>query len=254
MPHELLLLDMKKIFFITILVVGIALLVYLNYSYGVIYKKIDDVGLQIPSDFEDFSQSIPSSSLKYVAIGDSLTAGVGVDSYLKSYPYLLSQKIAQKNISWNLVPFAVPGARSSYILSDIIGSVIKEGPNITTLFIGINDVHGNVSLKKFRNNYESILKKLTEETNSKIYVINLPYIGTQDLIGFPYEHYFNSRTKKYNLIIKDLAQKYDVEHIDLYEGNIKYVQDKEYYSLDLFHPNEKGYALWADIMYANFSK
>lgn len=227
---------------------------YLNHSYASIYNKIGDEALRAPSDFGNHTIGTDAKSLTYVAIGDSLSAGVGVDSYVQSFPYLFAQKISQKNtVKVNLVPSALPGARSVYVLDNLIEPAIKKNPDIITLFIGVNDVHGNISTKEFKTNYENILQKLTKETKAKIYVINLPYIGTKDLIKTPYQYYFDMRTKKFNTVIKDLASKYDVKYIDLYGGFSEQNTNKEYYASDLFHPNEKGYALWVDILYANFS-
>lgn len=246
---------MKKKIVAVVVLISIFIFVYLNYSYSSIYNQIGEVALTSPSDFKNYSIGTSSESLTYVAIGDSLTTGVGVDSYLNSYPYLIAQKISQKNnIKVNLVPFAMPGARSIYALDNFIQPTVSLNPDIVTLFIGINDVHGNISKKEFKDNYENILKNLTQKTKAKIYVINLPYIGTQDLIKNPYKYYFNRQTQKFNNSIKDLAQKYNVNYIDLYNGFFEYNTDKTYYSLDLFHPGEKGYTLWAEILYANFSK
>lgn len=227
---------------------------YLNHSYASIYNKIGNTSLRAPSDFKNYTIGTFEKTFTYVAIGDSLTAGVGVDSYLKSYPYLLAQKLSQKySTKINLIPFAMPGARSAYTSDNLINPTIKVNPDIVTLLIGVNDVHGNISTKEFETNYENILQKLTKETKAKIYIINIPYIGTKDLIKTPYQYYFDMRTKRFNTIIKSLASKYELEYIDLHGGFLEQDTNKEYYSLDLFHPGEKGYALWTDILYANFS-
>lgn len=246
---------MKKRLFSVIALIGILVFMYLDHSYTSIYNKIGDEALQTPSDFGNYAIGTFSKSLTYVAIGDSLTAGVGVDSYIKSYPYIFAEKISQKNnTKVNLIPFALSGARSAYTLDNLVEPAIKTNPDIITLFIGVNDVHGNISEKEFEDNYENILKRITQETGAKIYIINLPYIGTSELIKTPFQFYFNTQTKQFNSIIKALAQKYNVEYVDLYEGHSRYADDAAYYSADLFHPNQTGYALWADILYANFSK
>ena len=246
---------MKKNILIIFIILSVITFAYLNYSYSSIYNKIGEVLLSTPSDFKNYTMGTSTKTLTYVALGDSLTVGVGVDSYMESYPYIFTEKISQKNnIKINLIPLAQSGVRSMYVLNTLIEPVIKVNPDIITLFIGVNDVHGNISVKEFKNNYEDILQRLTKETNAKIYVINLPYIGTKNLIKFPYDYYFNMQTQKFNKSIEELAQKYNTEYVDLYSGFLKHDKDEAYYSLDLFHPNKKGYALWAEILYANFSK
>lgn len=241
-----------------LLVLGVAMVLvfaYAWYLHASIYWKLGEIALHQPSDFAEYivGKSTPSQ-LTYVAIGDSLTAGVGVETYSKSYPYLLAQNIAENNVRVHLIPFAVPGVRSAYIYDNFIEPVIAKKPNIITLFIGINDMHGNVPLKQFEEQYAQILVSLTQKTNAQIYVINLPSIGTSDLISLPYRYYFNWRTQQYNEIIQKLATQYKVTYIDLHKAHEPYALDNTYYATDFFHPNAVGYTLWAQFIYAGFHK
>ena len=231
------------------------ILAYAWYFHASIYWKLGNANVQQPWDVNDHTignDSLPQ--LTYVAIGDSLTAGVGVDTFKDSYPYVLAQKIASDTHSILLKPFAVPGVRSVYVLNNFIDPVIESKPDIVTLFIGTNDIHGNVTLSKFEEHYSQILATLTEETDAQIYAINLPYIGTKDLISLPYRYYFNWRTKQYNEVIKKLATQYNVTYIDLYTPHTPYSLNNNYYAGDFFHPNGVGYTLWAEFIYAGFNK
>ena len=125
---------------------------------------------------------------------------------------------------------------------------------MVSFFIGINDIHGNVSLEQFQKNYEEILTKLTTKTNAKVYVINLPYIGTPNLISLPYRYYFNWRTQQYNDVIQKLTTQYHVTYVDLYTQHKQNSLHNEYYADDFFHPNALGYNLWAKFIYASFSQ
>ena len=92
-----------------------------------------------------------------------------------------------------------------------------------------------------------------QETKAKIYIINIPFIGSNSLILPPYNYYFNFRTIEFNKIIEDLAQKNNISYIDLYSPTIKeFNKSDSYYSADLFHPSAKGYAFWAKIIYDDF--
>lgn len=195
-----------------------------------------------------------ATPITYVAIGDSLTAGVGVDSYKDSYPYLVAKHIAEtQKKKVNLVPLAIPGIRSEYVAGYFIEPTIASKPDIVTLLIGTNDIHGNVPNAVFKAHYEHVLQRLTKETTAKIYVINLPYIGTKELISLPYEYYFTWKIKQYNAIIKDLATKYNLTYIDLYTAHAPESLNTAYYAGDFFHPNAVGYAQWAQTIYASIN-
>jgi lysophospholipase L1-like esterase len=230
--------------------------VYLWYARASIYWKLGDLPIFAPSDYASYSIGPESKTPRtYVAIGDSLTAGVGVDSYVQSYPYIIATEISnEKKEGVKLVPFAIPGIRSEYVVGYFLDPVIASKPDIVTLFIGINDIHGNVPNKVFEEHYEVILQRLTKETDAEIYIVNLPYIGTKDLISAPYRYYFNWRTEQYNSIIKDLGAQYKLTYIDLYSAHTPQALDTTYYARDFFHPNALGYALWAKHIYASFNQ
>lgn len=239
-----------------LLVIVGAVLMCVWYLHASIYWKLGSANVQQPWDVTDHTiGNALSPQLTYAAIGDSLTAGVGVDTYLESYPYLIAQKIAEDTTNTVLIkPFAIPGVRSLYVLNNFMEPVIESKPDVVTLFIGINDIHGNVLPKQFEEQYTQILIKLTQETEADVYAINLPYIGTKNLISLPYRYYFNWRTKQYNEIIQKLATQYDVTYIDLYTQHEPHSLRNEYYAGDFFHPNTVGYTLWAQFIYAGFNK
>lgn len=235
--------------------IGICLF-YLWYAHASIYWKLGAVGLGAPSDMHNYTIGNASGvPLTYVALGDSLTSGVGVDSYTQSYPYLLAEKIAAaSNTKVTLMPFAVPGVRTDYVLSNFIIPALASKPDIITLFIGINDIHGKVSNALFKAHYSEILSQLSQGSHAHIYVINLPYIGTPELISPLYRYYFAWRTQQYNAIIKDLADQYHVTYIDLYAAHKPHELNAMYYASDYFHQNALGYTLWTQSIYAGFNQ
>jgi lysophospholipase L1-like esterase len=145
---------------------------------------------------------------------------------------------------------AFPGAKTSDLKGDLLEQVIKDQPNVVTILIGVNDIHGLVGESEFKNNYEEILKRLTKETTAKIYIVNIPFIGGTDLLWLPYNFYFDYQTKQFNEIIQNLAESYNVKYIDLYSKTVEeFKKSGDHYAADSFHPSEKGYADWAKIIY-----
>lgn len=243
-----------KAFLIALGTTGFFLLIagaYLWYSHASIYWKLGK--LPLPSSLSEESyligSSTASSGITYVALGDSLTAGVGVDTYTSSYPYLVAEDIEKNGTAVTLYPYAVPGVRSQYVLDNFLDAAIARDPDVVTLFIGINDIHGNIPAALFKKNYSAILKELTTKTEARVYAIGLPYIGTPDLINAPMRYYFNWRIKTYNEIIRGLATEYGVTYIDLYAAQLPHELDPSYYATDAFHPNALGYTVWSQRIY-----
>jgi acyl-CoA thioesterase-1 len=245
----------RKVLVISILILLI-IGIYLNRSYAHIYDKIgtmDSQSFNLKQTYAIGSSS--KESLTYVAFGDSLTAGVGALTYEQSYPYQFAQKLFKKNKQpIKLIPFAIPGAKTNDAIHLLLDPTIKTNPDIITILLGVNDIHGNISKKDFIQNYEIILKKLKQETQAKIYIINIPYIGAPSLLMPPYDYYFDSQTQEFNETLKQMADENQVVYIDLYTPTRESAKQKEYYSPDLFHPSTLGYTLWAEILYDTFNQ
>jgi len=254
-----------KIYLISVLVIILVLVVavYLNRSYSYIYQKIDGAALKSPDRIRTYliSNNMPVNdktakiSLVYSALGDSLSSGVGVETYEESFPYLLSKYLAGNDYQVTLKNRSVPGAKSEDLLVGLLNGAISDNPDVVTLFIGVNDVHGDVSKEEFANNYEQILKRLTTETKARVYAINLPLIGANTLLLPPHNYLLDLRTKEFNEIIKNLASQYQVKYIDLYTTTRSLFKEPgDHYAADLFHPSALGYKIWTDLIYADFNK
>src|SRR5680860_367827 len=236
-----------------ILALIIGYLILANFS---IYYRINQADLITPDSKYAYTiggDRTNSTSMVYAALGDSLTSGVGVDKYERSFPYLLALKLSQqKQAQIDLRTFAYPGARTADFIENLLGPAIAAKPDIVTLLIGTNDIHGNVGIDQFRANYDHILGRLTKETQAKIYLISIPYIGSDELMLPPLNYYFQRQARVYNEIIISLAEKYDLRYIDINNPTFTQSQKNEgYYSRDLFHPSSEGYRLWAQIIYDN---
>jgi lysophospholipase L1-like esterase len=234
-------------FGVIILLVG-----YLFLAHHLIYAKIGKTALKASDITHEYNLG-QGESLTYEVIGDSLTAGVGVDKYEESYPYLLAQKMISANNVFLRVQ-AYPGARTSDVIKDLLAPAINDNPDIVTVLLGVNDIHGFISKKKFAENYQEILTQLKTKTKAKIYVISIPYIGADALLWPPYNFYFKHQTIEYNKIIKKLAQADNIEYVDLFTPTENMYKDPASYSADLFHPSAKGYGIWADAIYAHLNK
>ena len=247
----------RKYLLVSLLVVAAVLGVYLNRSYAYIYDKMGGTNMKLPDKSEEYfigNNAKDGKSLVYVALGDSLTAGAGVDNYEKSYPYLIAEKLSEKN-NIILKSRAVPGFKSGDVKDALLSSAVSDDPDIVTLLVGVNDIHNQISKDDFRENYDQILKVLTQETKAKIYAISIPFVGSGSLILPPHNYYLDLETREFNEIIKDLAEKNNVPYVDLYSPTAEeFKRSDSYYSIDLFHPSAKGYDFWAKIIYASLDR
>jgi lysophospholipase L1-like esterase len=247
---------MKKMWIITILV--LASIIYLNRAYARVYNFITMAELTSP--FMDKIVEVNpvdkkvNKNLTYLALGDSLTAGVGSSNYKQTFPYELAQSWADENgASVKLVNLGVPGAKTEDVIKDQLPQVSVFNPDIITLLIGINDLHDRVGKDVVAQNIEEIIKGIKKQSQAKIILLSLPYLGAGDLMYPPYQAYFDWQTEHYNEAVESVAQKYSaVVYIDLYTlTKEEFVSNKDFYSTDLFHPSASGYHFWSSVIYAN---
>lgn len=253
----------KKLLVLAIILVIIAA-AYLNRAYSHIYGVLGAADLKPANGQGTYLMgetnliegvnpinNMATTSLIYVALGDSLTAGVGTDSYQEILPYLLAEKFSaggDKQVV--LKNHSVSGAETADVITNLLSTAINDNPDIVTLLIGVNDIHNKVSVAKFAENYEEILNRLQRGTKAKIYVINLPFIGSDKLMLPPYQALFDERTREFNEVIRGLAAKYSTKYIDLYSPTVNlFKRSGDHYSQDLFHPSATGYKVWSDIIY-----
>lgn len=196
---------------------------------------------------------------KIVAIGDSLTEGIGDETKSGGYVGILNHTFEDNNLNITVENFGKKGNRSDQLLKRLekeeIASSIKEA-DIVLITIGANDI-----MKVLKSNFMNVTMEPFQEERVK-YGERLTAIFTKInelnpdtqiyLMGFynPFERHFGE-IKELGMIIdnwnetgKLISEQYE---------NVEFIPTKDLYSnpnLDLladdeFHPNTTGYKLMA---------
>ena len=226
-----------------LLIIGI----YLSMSYISFYNFLGQKHLLSPPHETKImvGNSSSSQTIIYVALGDSLTEGLGASDYKNSFPYLLTEKLSVKG-SVQLYNLARSGATSQDVVVTQLPKVLPLKPDLITLLIGTNDIHNLVSLKDFESNYRTIVATL-KKSEAKIYLFSIPYLGSDKIIYFPYKFALEERTRQFNNVVKKVSSDYGFEYIDLY--TVK--KSANFYSSDEFHPSDEGYREWLEVINVN---
>ncbi len=96
-----------------------------------------------------------------VAVGDSLTEGLGVDEEL-AYPAVLEEKLGKQGYQYQVINAGISGETSSGTLSRIKW-VLTLKPDIVILVIGANDGFRGIDPGLIKSNIRTILKSLKEK-------------------------------------------------------------------------------------------
>lgn len=237
----------RRLYYLYIATTVLVLYLVIAYNYFYYVQRRADIAWPNNQHVYNFDNK-PDSKNLYVSLGDSLTYGFGADSYQNGYNYQVANSFAEKTPGLSLKDYSYPGSRTDDVIKQL-DFVILDNPKIITVFIGVNDAHQLIESSNFKENYGYILYRLTRETNAKIYLINLPSLGANNVQLPPYNIFYDSRTRSHNQTIQELAQEYNLKVIDLYSPTVDlFKKSGPHYSKDLFHPSNAGYKLWADII------
>lgn len=215
---------------------------------------------RISSAIQETIGKIFKQEVKIVAIGDSLTRGVGDASSGGGYIGILERSINQEKHVATFENLGIPGNRSDQLLQRLEQEEIQEAleeADLILITIGANDIMEvakqnitDLELEDFvkeRQFYEQRLSKILEKIqsynkNAEIYLLG---------IYNPFEKYFGD-IAELNMIVD--AWNDTSNSVTLEMNNITFVpvvdlfneSEENIFADDNFHPNYQGYYLIAE--------
>lgn len=233
-------------------------------------QQLQDYTEAEPNETEEFGNSVREAvkealrifkkDTHIVAIGDSLTQGVGDETGNGGYVGILEQRLLDQNFQVTFDNFGKRGNRTDQLLDrlddeDIVDSIEKA--DIVLITIGANDVMKivrdnfmNLTVEPFNAERDPYGHRLSEilsrisamNENAKIY-----------LLGFynPFERYFNDIEALDQIIMgwnnESLEAVNKYEQVDFIPMQDIFNQVNEpILADDNFHPNHEGYQMMAD--------
>ena len=194
-----------------------------------------------------------SNDLRYLAIGDSLTVGIGVpfmDPGYVEYYRCLSQQILKKRISYQ--KFARSGATTEDVLRMLHAPIVAEAvkcANIITITAGGDDLI-NAAKEFLVNKNEEIISRAIKQSGKNISKIleRIHHLDKQDKYILRLQNLYNPFSdipiadegiRAFNKLISSFGREMNVKVADIYsvfKGN-----EKALISPGGVHPNSKGY-------------
>jgi len=180
-------------------------------------------------------QNRGTGELRYVAIGDSAAQGIGASRPSHSYVGLIAAHLRGKlgDRPLRVSNFSVSGATLRTALDVELPKLAKSTPDILTVSIGANDMATFEAVR-----FESELRELFAALPDHAIVADLP-----SFYFLPAER----KVRVANLILRRLAAERGFTVVDLHsrtnrQGAWGVVTQ---FAGDLFHPNDRGYRIWA---------
>jgi acyl-CoA thioesterase-1 len=169
-----------------------------------------------------------------IALGDSLTAGLGLDLE-KSYPARLQRRLEADGYNYRVVNAGVSGETTSGTLSRL-SWILAQKPDIVIVEIGANDGLSGIDIALIDRNLHQILAELKKNN-----VITI-FTGMKMVLNLGVEY-----TTRFNRIYSDLAAEKDVIYMPFFLEGVATVSELN--REDGIHPNEKGYGVITENLY-----
>jgi acyl-CoA thioesterase-1 len=167
----------------------------------------------------------------WVALGDSITQGIGAASHRGGWVGQLHQRLSEAGMDLRVVNLSVTGAHIADILRDQIPALHALGrqPQVVTLLAGANDMNHSKDRVAAPTTFRDLLGRLPVETPAV--VATLPQR--------------NRAAQAINLELDQAASEGKLRLADTRAFSLRDIPGT--LAKDFFHPNERGYERWADL-------
>ena len=174
-----------------------------------------------------------------VAVGDSLTEGLGVAEE-SAYPALLEKKLQSDGYHYRVINAGVSGETSSGTLARIKW-ILKLKPNIVILVIGANDGFRGIDPGLIKTNILTMVRTLKEKNVTVL-------LGGMQMARNLGEEYISAFEKNYSLV----ALEENVGLIPFFLTGVAANPDLN--QTDGIHPTAEGYRVVVDHIYPQVLK
>jgi len=170
-----------------------------------------------------------------VAVGDSLTAGLGVDESA-AYPAQLQRKLAGDGYYFNVVNAGVSGETSSGTLTRIEWVISNLKPDIIILETGANDGLRGIDPDILIKNLDRIIS-IIKANNIEVLLCGMKMLPN---MGPEY-------SKAFTRVYPEIAKKHEIPLIPFFLEGV--AGDPRFNQPDRLHPTAKGYLRIVDHIY-----
>jgi acyl-CoA thioesterase-1 len=179
----------------------------------------------------------------YVALGDSTAVGVGASGPEHNYVSRLTARLQAIYRQVHTTNLGVSGATAADVAAGQLARAVALQPDLVTLSIEPNDITQGRDVQHYERTLDIILGTLTRETRAVVVVNLLPDLAVAPRISGPLQETVGQQTVRFNAVLQRVAQKHDVEVVDLYTPSRNEIpQHPERVAADDYHPSDAGYA------------
>ncbi|MDJ0784398.1 MAG: arylesterase [Desulfosarcinaceae bacterium] len=181
------------------------------------------------------SAAVSQAPFTIVALGDSLTAGLGVDE-AAAYPALLENRLKADGHHVAVINAGISGETSSGAVSRLDWVLASLDPDLIVLATGANDGLRGIDPKVLQANLDHLIRAL-KAADIKVILAGMKMLPN---LGPVY-------TSRFNAVYPRVAEAHDVPLIPFFLEGV--AGERRYNQQDMLHPNAEGYRRIVDHIY-----
>ncbi|WP_432068011.1 SGNH/GDSL hydrolase family protein [Streptomyces sp. C10-9-1] len=186
-----------------------------------------------------------SRPLRFAALGDSLTEGVGdpVGDAWRGWAALLADGLGHRGRPAVFRNLAVGGALSSDVADTQLPQALAFRPDLASVVVGVNDtLRRTFDTSSLARRLDEVLGALDAD-GTVLLTACLPDPGSMLALPSPLARPLARRQRAVNAVVHALSERYGAVHLHAAEAS--WVADRALWSADRLHPGERGHRMLA---------
>jgi lysophospholipase L1-like esterase len=182
-------------------------------------------------------------AVRYLALGDSLTQGVGApDEQTGAFPALLADRWESEGCEVELRNVGVSGYTSGQILAEQVPEIDSFKPTLITFQAGGNDIVNAVTVDEYRQNVSGILDSAKNSGARVVVLAQNEWFRSPE--GETYGSDLPAQRASFDAVLIEEAESHGAEFVDL-RSLYKQQADEGQWVEDGIHPTPAAYDEWA---------
>jgi acyl-CoA thioesterase I len=134
------------------------------------------------------------------------------------------------------------------VVDDQVPRVAALAPDMVLVSVGANDVVHLTSRSGFRRSYERLVDGLPEDV--ELVLLGVPDMGAPPRLAQPLRALAGLRGRQLDSEVRAVARRARATYIDIAgeTGPQMRAESGRLFARDRYHPNDEGYALWAEAI------
>ncbi len=199
-----------------------------------------------PAAGESSGRMGSGDSIRLLAIGDSIIAGVGAATLDCALVGCTARALVERcggAVEWQA--YGRSGASTKKILSDLVPTLAAIAADAIVVSVGVNDVTALSTVSVWRRNLHALVDALRRHSPDAVIVIaGMPPLRSFPLIPQPLRWLIGFRGETLDGVTRAVAR----ECPGVFHVEVDFEMSNESFCADGFHPSEKSYVVFGSAM------